>query len=64
MSANAGIDQMSALAGKPLTRGSTGAQSLTTGSTYAMDVPCGGTDFVTVMGELAAAAATRLRETL
>jgi len=46
------IDQYNALAGVTLERGMIQGQSLTTGQTVTMDIPCGGTDFVTVEADM------------
>lgn len=54
--ANAGVDQWNAQAGVPLTRGRVTNLSLGTGVTTTMDVPCGGTDFVTVEADMNGAA--------
>jgi hypothetical protein len=55
--AGAGIDQYNALAGVNLTRGRITNLAVATGVTTTMDIPCGGTDFVTVEADLTAAAA-------
>lgn len=50
------IDQYNSQAGSPLTRKTIAGQSIGTGATVAMDVPCGGTDFVTVEADMTGAA--------
>ncbi len=48
--------EYNAIAGVPLTRGKIQGQAINAAATVTMDVPCGGTDFVTVEADMTAAA--------
>lgn len=62
--ANAGVDQWNAQAGVPLTRKTIAAVPINAGATITMDVPCGGTDFVTVEADMTGAASGDLAITV
>jgi hypothetical protein len=62
--AGAGIDQYNALAGSNLTRKTIANQNINAGATITLDVPCGGTDFVTVEVDMTAGAVGDLAVTV